>query len=355
MPSRILFVFVVAAVVGSAFALPTLRTQADADEGTFLLDSALDGVKPASAGPLNGPSTWSAYPASQIVTGSPRIALKQEEIANLSLACSKLWDLDQNRLSPGIDYVLNLQKGKSFHDSGDAAKVPLFTSVDPSVLTRPTYKAFFALLNNYDAHVGVEEVVSREEREETARFLDLVYDTPVMQYVHQHLLATSKTHASTKAEFLAELHSLWFELFSKKTKNDSSGFEHVFIGEIKDGVKVTGLHNWMQIYVEEKAGRLEYKGFILPRDRRKVAPNQNTEQMININFSWRGAEKKVSTSFIGTSPEFEMALYTLVFFNFHEGEVLASLGPYQVAIKTYKWDDRRTGKTYIATAYPEAK
>ena len=34
---------------------------------------------------------------------SPRIAPKQEEIADLSLACSKLWDLDQNRLSPGID------------------------------------------------------------------------------------------------------------------------------------------------------------------------------------------------------------------------------------------------------------
>jgi hypothetical protein len=58
---------------------------------------------------------------------------------------------------------------------------------------------------------------------------------------------------------------------------------------------------------------------------------------------------------IGTSPEFEMALYTLVFFNCHEGEVLASLGPYQVAIKTYEWDDRRKGKTYIATCYPEAK
>ena len=250
--------------------------------------------------------------------------------------------------------VLNLQKGKSFHDSGDAAKEPLFTSVDANVLTRPTYKAFLALLDNYAAHVGVEEVVSREEREENARFLDLIYDTPVMQYAHQHLLATSKTHASTKAEFLAELHSLWFELFSKKTRNDSSGFEHVFIGEIKDGVEVTGLHNWMQIYLEERAGRLDYKGFIFPRNRRTRGA-ENTEQMLNVNFSWRGAEKKCSTSLIGTSPEFEMALYTLVFFNCHEGEVLASLGPYQVAIKTHEWDDRRKGKTYIATCYPEAK
>jgi hypothetical protein len=44
---------------------------------------------------------------------SPRIAPKQEEIADLSLACSKLWDLDQNRLSPGIDFLrVELAKGK---------------------------------------------------------------------------------------------------------------------------------------------------------------------------------------------------------------------------------------------------
>ena len=71
-------------------------------------------------------------------------------------------------------------------------------------------------------------MVSREEREENTRFLELIYDYPCMIYVHRILLASGKTHAKNKADFVRAL----FELFSKKAKNDSSGFEHVFIGEI---------------------------------------------------------------------------------------------------------------------------
>jgi len=283
---------------------------------------------------------------------SPRLDPSPAELSDLSLACSKLWDLDRNRLLPGLDYELNLQHGKSFFNADDVAAEPLFKHINPAVFQRPTFGAFLALLDNYSAEVGVSEVVTREEREENTRFLELVYDTPCMQYVHKHLLATGKTHASSKGDFVRELNGFWFEMFTKKAKNDSSGFEHVFIGEIKDHVEVSGLHNWIQIYAEEKAGRLDYKGYITPRKRGAPGPHDN-EQCVTMNFTWRGAEKKVSTSLIGTSPEFEMALYTLVFYNFNEGEVATSLGPYRVLIKTHKWDDRRSGKTFIATSYPE--
>ena len=33
----------------------------------------------------------------------------QEELADFSLACQKIWDLDQNRLEPNREYQINLQ------------------------------------------------------------------------------------------------------------------------------------------------------------------------------------------------------------------------------------------------------
>lgn len=38
-----------------------------------------------------------------------------------------------------------------------------------------------------------------------------------------------------------------------------------------------------------------------------------TDRMISLQFSWGADTKNVSSIFIGTSPEFELALYTLCF------------------------------------------
>lgn len=41
---------------------------------------------------------------------------------------------------------------------------------------------------------------------------------------------------------------------------DSSSFEHVFVGEGRDD-KFIGLHNWIQFYLQEKAGNIDYHGY----------------------------------------------------------------------------------------------
>lgn len=275
---------------------------------------------------------------SHLLNWSPPVTPAPAELHDLSLACDRLWELDIHRLVPDVDYVLNLQQGKKAYEARDCAKLPLFTFVDEKALQRPTYASFVALLDNYAAHTGVSEVVTPEERAENAKFLALVMDTQVMQYVHQYLLLTRKTKANNREQFIAELDELWFGLYSRKARNDSSGFEHVFVGEIKDGSEIVGFHNWIQIYMEERATQrnkcnsFDYKGFIRPK--RRALPStqpQSHEQLVTIQFEWRGAYKSVSSSMIGTSPEFELALYTLCFYCGNEENVV-QLGPYRTQV-----------------------
>ncbi|CAN0257318.1 unnamed protein product [Phaeothamnion confervicola] len=95
----------------------------------------------------------------------------------------------------------------------------------------------------------------------------LLWQTPCLQYTHKYLVTKGKAPASVAA-FKTMLHEAWFDMYSRDHGSlDSSGFEHVFVGESKLG-KISGLHNWLQIYKEEKQGRLDYKGYIRARGQR---------------------------------------------------------------------------------------
>ena len=157
------------------------------------------------------------------------------------------------------------------------------------------------------------------------------------------------------SDFLKEIKRLWFDLYSRHGRNDSSGFEHVFVGEVSDN-EVIGFHNWIQLYNEEKMNKFNYKGFIKPprknRDSNVNIPTSKA-QLINIGFEWMGKQKKISSSFIGVSPEFEMALYTLIF-KMNESEkkieLLLQLSFYTVQVTCFSW--KQGPNTYIATAFP---
>ena len=59
------------------------------------------------------------------------------------------------------------------------------------------------------------------------------------------------------------LENLWFRHYARSSSRnitDSSGFEHVFVGE-KKPTKVNGFHSWIQFYLLEKSGGIDYEGY----------------------------------------------------------------------------------------------
>lgn len=113
---------------------------------------------------------------------------------------------------------------------------------------------------------------------------------------------------------------------------------------------ISGFHNWIRIYLEEKAGNLDYRGYIKPRSCNE-APTNDDDQLLTIQFHWRGVEKSVGSSFIGTSPEFEFALYTMCFLvGQEENKITLSTGndTFELMIKCYRMSGDKVG-----TSFPE--
>lgn len=162
---------------------------------------------------------------------------------------------------------------------------------------------------------------------------------------------------------------IWFTLYSRgRGRIGSSAFEHVFLSETKNGT-ITGLHNWVYFHDEEVAGRIDYKGWLKKVELGRVGfprwPCRTVliyQQLNNMHFLQKGAvvkyrfshnniNKPVNAMFVGTSPELEMALYTLCFEVRPDKECPISLGGNKILIRTHTF--RYRGKNLIGSAFPE--
>lgn len=84
--------------------------------------------------------------------------------------------------------------------------------------------------------------------------------------IHHHISSTSSSFVHhtglISGSLRTKLKDIWFTLYTRGShKVSSSGFEHVFVGELKDG-KVSGFHNWISYMKQEKSDLLDYKGYI---------------------------------------------------------------------------------------------
>lgn len=138
-------------------------------------------------------------------------------------------------------------------------------TVDAKALEPATIAKMRLLFNNYEQDTTVNEHVTANERKEENEFLDAVMATSVMRqamlFLQQKGLVSPdpKTHRDLVKE-------LWFTQYSRGMgKIGSSGFEHVFVHEVKNGT-IIGFHNWVYVSEEEQAGRFDYKGYMKEQD-----------------------------------------------------------------------------------------
>ncbi|KAG7157298.1 poly(U)-specific endoribonuclease-like [Homarus americanus] len=227
-------------------------------------------------------------------------------------------------------------------DSGDLAPGPLFTSVPDAALNGPTISLLRQLQDNYVPDVKVAEDEDEVEIAEKDDFLDAMISTQIMQLV-QNFLQDKKLLTGSLRDKLDEI---WFTMYprTKSGPRGSSGFEHSFVGELKNG-QVSGFHNWVNFYKEEQKGNSNYEGwsgFLNIDDKCGVLMD---------HFTWYSEPKKIGSMFVGTPPELELATYTVCFLARPN-----SLCPVQMNNKLYHaqtWDITYEGKVYVGSAYPD--
>ena len=118
------------------------------------------------------------------------------------------------------------------------------------------------LYENYQPDVTVTEDRTRDEMREEEALLKEMMKTKVMKKTFDFLKA-NELFTKSMTEFEDLLSELWFSVYSRgKRIKGSSGFEHVFLGEKKNGA-VQGFHNWLYFNHLEEMGEVSFFNFMM--------------------------------------------------------------------------------------------
>ncbi|CAL8335733.1 unnamed protein product [Lota lota] len=274
-------------------------------------------------------------------------SISDSEIRAISEA---LYALDSNKASASelvLDHQVLVPDSQTSAQK-DLAPLPLFRFLDEEALfSRPTYAALLAVLDNYQRMTGQDEVFSPRQLEEQETFVrESISNTELGRELYAFLF--TKGRYASEEDFIQDLKMMWFGLYSRNNKKmDSSGFEHIFAGEIKGG-KISGFHNWIQFYLQEKQGLLNYYSHSFN------GPWTTHPDVLGMQFGWDGYYKQVGSAMVGCSPEFDLAMYSLCYIARPGKRCSLSLGGQELIIQTYTWENSSygEGKKYIASAFP---
>ncbi|XP_059479766.1 endoribonuclease CG2145-like [Neocloeon triangulifer] len=230
-------------------------------------------------------------------------------------------------------------------NTADLAPQPLL-AVQARALQGATTSKLKLLYDNYEPDAGNAEVVTAYERDEDRAFLDAVMATQVMAKTKKFLVDKGLIE-NAPGSLKTKLQQLWFTMFPRLGSGSpigSSAFEHIFLSEVRKG-EISGFHNWLYFAHEESTGKANYLGHIRHIDL------GGRGSVVKHHFTWGNITKPVGSMFIGTSPELEMALYTVCFMTRPDNKCPVRLGGEPFFIKTHSFTFR--GNKYIGSAFPD--
>ncbi|GMT31448.1 hypothetical protein PFISCL1PPCAC_22745, partial [Pristionchus fissidentatus] len=291
--------------------------------------------------------------ASIVLIASSLVAAQYEKIpafqitnGELTTVVNEMRGLDENAAKPG-QIRLNYQGHTSTRDSSDNAQDRLFQTVDSSLLRKPSYEQFISLMNNFNRNTGETEpnVSANEDKNEKTAFLTTVLSSKPMQRLYAFLKSKGHPFATDPVTWRYWIAQLWFVNYSRaRGRADTSGFEHVFIGEVKND-EISGMHNWLRFYMLERDpnAHFDYKGFVVKR----------FNMMAAVKFTWEREMKRSGSMLIGTSPEFDMSLYTLCFLS-RRGRDTCDVEVNGCPLQITSYDLVQNRKVFIGSIFPSA-
>lgn len=134
-------------------------------------------------------------------------------------------------------------------------------SISSEAFRIPSIDKVLQLHNNYIVESNVNEDYTSQEKSEEDSLLNTIISTPVMEHTRNFLIQKNKIGRELK-DFKNVLREIWFDMYSRGGgRVGSSGFEHVFLTEVKKG-KISGLHNWLYFNREEANRQANYLGYM---------------------------------------------------------------------------------------------
>jgi len=268
-----------------------------------------------------------------------------------SLSDVELKELSEMLAAADVDnagglFEMDLQCTTNNGNPNDCSPGPLFYYVDPSVHEMEVYKLLSKLYDNYQKSPSVVEDHTAQEQQEERDLVKHLANTAIMNITYEYLIIRG-AFDGTKDDWEDFLYTTWFTMYDRaKATLGSSGFEHVFIGEIKNG-GVGGFHSWYHWYLLEQSGNMNYLGYW---ETVTFGPNFQNGGGIDFTFTWDGVQKPYGGFFVGTSPELEMAVYTVCLMQRPDKKCPISLWGTNVWIQT--WREYSGGNVLPGSSYP---